>query len=782
MIRSRAVLCLAIVGVSAAALVGTTSSAAVGATTAPIVSLNTVQQRDRDRFQTNVFSDGTAGKIIRASVANGLELTGSSLSGGSGYSFTITPPPGGSLQPGDQLIMMLPNGTPDPSQTTVNLQYNGFGADAEQGELNIRDLAWDATGRITRFDIAFTQISGLGPYGFSAEMRMGENEGTSVDLGARTMRWLETPLGFPVQTESEWLHNVGSSSVAIGATSVSGDASADYPVRTDSCSGHTLAPGAMCSIGVGFSPTNPGPRDALLNLHVGGTVQQVSLVGQGSLGTSSITTSGSDELDLGTTHSLVAGSSWAIAARPGYHWQTMAPSGDDSTRTTVDMSDEDGRGPMAVGVHPTVYYSASAGTGAYGETTGINGYTCGWSTGSMDVKAFAVDAYDYPTLANITYTQTCGGDTKSMTGVLLWHWRSDITPPAAPTAVAVSGSSPRTASWRPSASTDVARTIARLVEGTGAAATPASGYPLSDGTATSATLPALQNNERYSVVVFAVDTSGNTSAAGSATFTVGTPSAPLALAGPPTDVRAVAGDGSATVSFAPPTDNGGSAITGYLVHSWGGLQQATGTTSPITVSGLRNGSPNSFLVYAITAVGRGQSSFLSNTVVPGPVTPPPPPPVPKQFLPDPGFESGAGGWVGFVAGAATHVSSPVRTGTGALRVTTTSSTPTMAGITQNSAVSSSVAGTTYSFSCWVRPSSSGMNLQARFLEYTQNFSSDIHLPVTTATALPVGVWTNLSVTGTAVKGGERMVPQIYATDQTDAGSITYDDCSLTASG
>lgn len=779
MVRSRAVLCLSIVGLAAAGLVGTTSGSAIAATTAPIVSLNTVQQRDRDQFQTDVFSDGTAGKVYRASVASGLALSGSSLSGGSGYSFSITPPPGGSLQPGDQLIMMLPNGTPDPSQTTVNMQYNGFGADAEQGELNIRDLAWDATGRITRFDISFTQLPGTGPYGFSAEMRMGENEGTSVDLGARALEWLETPVGFPVQTQTEWLHNVGSSAVAIGATSVSGGASADYSVRTDSCSGRTLAAGAQCSIGVGFSPTGPGPRAASLNLHVGGTVQQVSLAGQGSLGTSSITTSGSDELDLGTTHSLVAGSSYAIAARPGYHWQTMSPSGDDSTQTTVDISTEDGREPLAVGVHPTVSYTASAGTGAYGETTAVNGYSCGWNTGSMDVKAFAVDAYDYPTLANITYTQTCGNETKPMTGVLLWHWRSDITPPAAPTAVAVSTTSPRTASWHPSASTDVARTIARLVEGSGAAATPASGYPLSDGSATSAMLPALQNNERYTVVVFAVDTSGNTSAAGSESFTVGTPSAPLALAAPPTNVKAVAGDGSATVSFTPPTNNGGSPITGYLVQSWGGLQQATGATSPITITGLRNGGPNNFLVYAVTAVGRGQSSLLSNTVVPGPTSPPP---AQKQLLPDPGFESGAGGWVGFVNGTATRVSSPVRTGTGALQVTTTGSTPTMAGITQNSAVSSSVAGTRYSISCWVRPSTSGMNLQARFLEYTQNFSSNIHLPTTTATALPVGVWTNIVATGTAVNSGERMIPQIYATSQTSAGSIAYDDCSLTAGG
>jgi hypothetical protein len=59
--------------------------------------------------------------------------------------------------------------------------------------------------------------------------------------------------------------------------------------------------------------------------------------------------------------------------------------------------------------------------------------------------------------------------------------------------------------------------------------------------------------------------------------------------------------------------------------------------------------------------------------------------------------------------------------------------------------------------------------------------SDIHLPMTTANALPAGVWTHITWSGTAARSGERIIPQIYATNQTTAtGSVIYDDCSFTA--
>lgn len=80
-------------------------------------------------------------------------------------------------------------------------------------------------------------------------------------------------------------------------------------------------------------------------------------------------------------------------------------------------------------------------------------------------------------------------------------------------------------------------------------------------------------------------------------------------------VSAVAGNGSATVSFTPGT-NGSSATSNYTVTASPGGQTATGTTSPITISGLTNGTQYTFTVTATNSSGTSSPSDASNAVTP----------------------------------------------------------------------------------------------------------------------------------------------------------------------
>ena len=86
--------------------------------------------------------------------------------------------------------------------------------------------------------------------------------------------------------------------------------------------------------------------------------------------------------------------------------------------------------------------------------------------------------------------------------------------------------------------------------------------------------------------------------------------------GAPTIGTATAGDASASVTFTAPVNNGGSAITSYTVTSSPGSVTASGASSPITVSGLTNGTAYTFTVRATNATGTGPASAASNSVTP----------------------------------------------------------------------------------------------------------------------------------------------------------------------
>lgn len=91
--------------------------------------------------------------------------------------------------------------------------------------------------------------------------------------------------------------------------------------------------------------------------------------------------------------------------------------------------------------------------------------------------------------------------------------------------------------------------------------------------------------------------------------------------GAPTIGTATGGNASASVTFTAPAYTGNPAgITSYTVISSPGGFTGTGASSPITVSGLSNGTAYTFTVTATGASGTGSASEASNSVTP--VAPP----------------------------------------------------------------------------------------------------------------------------------------------------------------
>lgn len=91
---------------------------------------------------------------------------------------------------------------------------------------------------------------------------------------------------------------------------------------------------------------------------------------------------------------------------------------------------------------------------------------------------------------------------------------------------------------------------------------------------------------------------------------------PLKVPDAPTIGTATAGDTQASVAFTAPSNVGGSAISSYTAVSTPSGISASGASSPITVTGLTNGTAYTFAVWALNTYGPSAYSAASGSVTP----------------------------------------------------------------------------------------------------------------------------------------------------------------------
>ena len=129
------------------------------------------------------------------------------------------------------------------------------------------------------------------------------------------------------------------------------------------------------------------------------------------------------------------------------------------------------------------------------------------------------------------------------------------------------------------------------------------------------TINGLTNGTSYTIYLKAVNPNGVSSASSSVTVT------PSTIPSAPTSLSASAGDGSATISFTPGA-NGGNAITNYKYSIDGSTYtdlSPSDASTPITISGLTNGT--SYTIY-LKAVNANGDSSASTSVSVSPSQPP----------------------------------------------------------------------------------------------------------------------------------------------------------------
>jgi outer membrane protein OmpA-like peptidoglycan-associated protein len=128
----------------------------------------------------------------------------------------------------------------------------------------------------------------------------------------------------------------------------------------------------------------------------------------------------------------------------------------------------------------------------------------------------------------------------------------------------------------------------------------------------------LSNGTAYTFSLHATNLAGDGPESASAG-----PVTPATVPDPPTTVSAIRGNGSATVTFAGPLNDGGSAITGYTVQASPGEASAACSTSPCVIGGLNNGVDYIFTVHATNLLGNSVESSASSAVTPATIPDPP---------------------------------------------------------------------------------------------------------------------------------------------------------------
>lgn len=131
---------------------------------------------------------------------------------------------------------------------TVSYTYDDAGRviQADYGDGQVIQYAYDNAGNLLeREAVAAAQEITLEPQSYD----FGE-----VKVGSQS-----TPRLFKVT-------NVGDVDFQVGVISVTGEASADFTVQNDACTGQTLEPEGGCTLDVVFAPSVEGSRNAILNV------------------------------------------------------------------------------------------------------------------------------------------------------------------------------------------------------------------------------------------------------------------------------------------------------------------------------------------------------------------------------------------------------------------------------------------------------------------------------------------------------------------------------------
>ncbi len=375
-----------------------------------------------------LFHAGTA-SITLAGGAGYVTVRVSGGTSGDYFDLDFAAPPGFALVPGyyvgAQRAPFREAGRPG-----IDISGDGRGCNTISGLFEVKDIAVNASGAVTRLWVLYEQHCEGGTAALFGEVKVGEPPSADPALiTPGTVRWPATDAGRPSTVVPVTLVAFDAP-VTITAPSIVGGDASSFLIRSEDCSGQTLAPGQSCQVWVRFVPTAGGTRLSTLRIAgPGGAQRDVPLQGFAFGGSTrvSMTSDPGDYIGQGRPWSYTPADA-LIAAGGSRQYAGFGVDGADGSWWYADFAP--GRGDILA---PGTYLNATRypfnGDGP-GLSVSGNGRGCNTLTGQFTVNSANWWPDGRLRGISITFEQHCEGATPALRGT--FEFRAGDTTPLAP--------------------------------------------------------------------------------------------------------------------------------------------------------------------------------------------------------------------------------------------------------------------------------------------------------------------------------------------------------------
>lgn len=370
---------------------------------------------------TRIDSGASDGQVAVSVTANGRSFDQ--------MSFVLAAPVGRPLTTGVYAGAERP-GFGRSDRPALEITSTGRGCNRIGGSFEIRDIARDAEGRLTRLWAIYEQLCDSGTAALWGEIRIGmppTQDGTVVVPSI--VRWPAADRG-TVRADVPVTVLAGDAPLDVDRLAVTGDDPSDVRTVSDRCSGTLVRAGGRCEVWMTFDPARPGLRQARLDvLDAGGGRHGAQLQGWSFGGTTRmrldgepgewLTQGGSTDVSPADLGFVVDGrADEALVARlvktrrSRFLLLFVPPTGEELTVGTTYVGTQRG----------------ADGSGGPRMAVDVGSRVCSDQTGSFTIEHARRLPDGSPRSAAVRFEQRCDAGAPLARGTLQWRVGDNATP------------------------------------------------------------------------------------------------------------------------------------------------------------------------------------------------------------------------------------------------------------------------------------------------------------------------------------------------------------------